>query len=201
MITIDVIRAIETKNLTAVLEREPTNYKEYIQSWRWKERAEQMKAKAGYRCQVCHVSGYARTLHVHHNNYSHLGNELETDLIVLCADCHKMFYDSGARTGRHVWPTKKEFSITLKNAGVTYDNDDPWHYYEVGKAIIRHLNDEWIPEKYDFYNRINSDILYAALTNQDRRRYQLARENDWDDYETEHEWRSANDYWDGWGKS
>lgn len=106
-----------------------SGYHEYINSVQWKEKAEQFKIKAGNRCQLCHVSGYARTLHVHHNNYYHLGNEQDNDLVVLCADCHKLFHDSGLGVQREVKLTKEQFSLVLKNAGVTYTNDDPWHYY------------------------------------------------------------------------
>ena len=176
-----------------------SEYHEYIQSQEWKEKADKFKWKAGYRCQLCHVSGYARTLHVHHNNYHHLGNEQDTDLVVLCADCHKMFHDCGIGVQREVKLSKEEFSLVLKAAGVTYTNDDPWHYYEVGKAIIRHINDCFDTELYDYYNSVNRDICDAAIANRDKRDYLRAQETgDWDGYYSEREWREVNDYWTGW---
>jgi hypothetical protein len=185
--------------------KSPSEYHEYIQSWQWKEKADSYKKKAGNRCQLCHVSGYARPLHVHHNNYYRLGVERDTDLVVLCADCHKIFHDSGIGVQRIVKLTKEQFSLVLKAAGVTYTNDDPWHYYEIGKAIIDHLgNYEYDHKLYDYYNMVNRDICYTAIENIDRRNYAEAKESgDWQGYHYERDWREVNDYWTGWngGKS
>jgi 5-methylcytosine-specific restriction endonuclease McrA len=46
--------------------------------------------RAGYKCQVC---SSIESLHVHHNTYDNLGDELPTDLIVLCDICHGQFHD------------------------------------------------------------------------------------------------------------
>jgi 5-methylcytosine-specific restriction endonuclease McrA len=64
-------------------------YGDYIKSDAWKTRSRQAKVRAGYHCQLCNKPGNDHNLHTHHNNYEHLGQELETDLIVLCNDCHK----------------------------------------------------------------------------------------------------------------
>jgi len=69
------------------------NYHEYIKSDAWKVRSHQAKVKAGYHCQLCGKSSNDHNLHTHHNNYEHLGQELETDLIVLCNDCHKKHHE------------------------------------------------------------------------------------------------------------
>lgn len=176
-----------------------SEYHDYIQSPAWIQKAEQCKKKAGYRCQLCHISGFARPLHVHHNNYYHLGNELDTDLVVLCADCHKMFHDSGIGVQREIKLSKEQFSLVLKSMGVTYNNSDPYYYYELGKQIINQLNVCLDPNLYDYYNRVNSDILYAAIENMDKRAYQQAKKSeDWDGYYSERDWRSAHDYWTGW---
>ena len=37
-------------------------------------------------CQICR---HGSDTHVHHSNYDRLGQEETTDLIVLCAECHK----------------------------------------------------------------------------------------------------------------
>lgn len=67
-----------------------------------------------------------------------------------------------------------------------------------GKAIIQQIIDGFNSELYDYYNRVNIDILDAALSNQDRRNYERAKENGWDHYESEGYWREANDYWEWW---
>lgn len=62
------------------------SYKDYLKSEYWqKTRLEALK-RAGYRCQLCASD---KGLQVHHNNYSRLGCELPSDLVVLCDGCHK----------------------------------------------------------------------------------------------------------------
>jgi len=61
-------------------------YAEYLKTDHWKRTKDGALKRAGYKCQVC-----AETfrLQVHHNDYSRLGGEKNTDLVVLCSDCHK----------------------------------------------------------------------------------------------------------------
>jgi hypothetical protein len=49
--------------------------------------------KAGFRCQVCNA--YGVQLNVHHRTYERRGAEWDTDLIVLCHDCHEIFHTNG----------------------------------------------------------------------------------------------------------
>ena len=80
----------EVKNNTVeVLNNRKEQYKEYLQSEHWKETRTKALKRAGYKCQVC---GYKSNLQVHHNNYSNLGHEDDTDLVVLCWKCHKTFH-------------------------------------------------------------------------------------------------------------
>lgn len=67
-------------------------YKEYIQSWEWKLRADETKRLANYRCQVCNSD---ENLNAHHRTYERLGNELQIDLICLCRKCHDLFHNGG----------------------------------------------------------------------------------------------------------
>mgnify|MGYP002507683738 CR=1 FL=1 len=67
-----------------------TKYDEYIQSQEWARRSEQANLRAGWRCQVCNSQN---ELHTHHRTYERLGAERNTDLTVLCADCHKLFHE------------------------------------------------------------------------------------------------------------
>ena len=64
------------------------DYKEYIKSAAWHVKAEAAKQRAGYKCQVC--NGTDR-LEAHHRDYSNLGHELQTDILVLCHSCHELF--------------------------------------------------------------------------------------------------------------
>lgn len=65
-------------------------YKDYLKTDHWKEVSRKAKMRADYKCQLC---GYDKSLHVHHNDYSRRGEELPSDLIVLCKTCHGKFHD------------------------------------------------------------------------------------------------------------
>ena len=67
-------------------------YDEYIQSKQWKAKADETKRLAGYRCQVCNSD---EDLHAHHRSYERLGEELQSDLVCLCAKCHSLFHNGG----------------------------------------------------------------------------------------------------------
>lgn len=62
-------------------------YREYLKSDRWKAKRQEVFAYYGKRCYACRKQ--AKVLHVHHMDYSRLGNEPVTDLIPLCVPCHK----------------------------------------------------------------------------------------------------------------
>lgn len=67
------------------------DYAEYIASPEWREKSRLAKQRAGNRCQLCNRSSKEITLHTHHRTYDRLGNEANSDLTVLCADCHEIF--------------------------------------------------------------------------------------------------------------
>lgn len=64
-------------------------YNEYLQTPHWKETRKAALERAGNRCQLCNND---QRLHVHHRTYERLGEEHDTDLIVLCASCHGRFH-------------------------------------------------------------------------------------------------------------
>lgn len=65
-------------------------YDEYMGSTEWSARARLARRRAGYRCMLC----YRRApLEVHHRTYERLGNEKDTDVIALCAECHARHHD------------------------------------------------------------------------------------------------------------
>lgn len=65
---------------------EQVKYDEYLKTSAWLARRKQSLQAAGWKCQVCGTAD--RPLEVHHNSYDRLGHENETDLVVLCGDCH-----------------------------------------------------------------------------------------------------------------
>jgi hypothetical protein len=60
-------------------------YDEYMKSDKWKRRKVRLYAKRGRKCEMC---GATWPLEVHHKNYDRLGCELDSDLLIVCVDCH-----------------------------------------------------------------------------------------------------------------
>jgi hypothetical protein len=185
--------------LNAQLKRhaEEINYHDYIASEEWARKSEAAKIKAGYRCQLCSVSGLIVQLDTHHNTYERLGNERDTDLVVLCTECHERFHKTGGKPGNKTRIPAELFSAILRDRGITFDNNDPYRFYEIGKQIIQQIVDGFDPDLYDYYNKVNIHILDTALDNQDKRNYESARENGFNGY-GELAWREDHDYWKGW---
>lgn len=68
------------------------NYKEYLQSERWKTLREGKLVQARYKCQLCDAKDCE--LNGHHRSYRNLGKPAEIDdLIVLCKTCHEKYHD------------------------------------------------------------------------------------------------------------
>lgn len=67
------------------------DYQTYLQSEDWAKKREWALIFWGHKCALCFSKEH---LDVHHRTYERLGNELITDLIVLCHDCHFTFHKS-----------------------------------------------------------------------------------------------------------
>lgn len=65
-------------------------YDEYLQTDHWKQTRQAALKRAKHKCQLCNSKD---SLNVHHNNYDCLFHEKESDLIVLCKNCHSKFHD------------------------------------------------------------------------------------------------------------
>lgn len=144
----------------------PVNYYEYIQSYLWKVIAERTKQVRGYRCQLCNISGYVTTLNVHHNTYERLGHEKDSDLLVLCADCHEIFHTYKKPQANKIELSEEEIRKVLHYNGVSPKNNDPWDYYSIGKQIVLHIIDGYNEKLYDKYNGVNIDIVFRAIDRQ-----------------------------------
>lgn len=70
------------------LQRMP--YVEYLRTEEWLARREIKLNQANYKCQTCNSDS---RLQVHHRTYERRGCELDEDLTVLCAGCHKLFHE------------------------------------------------------------------------------------------------------------
>jgi hypothetical protein len=64
-------------------------YSDYLQTSEWQEIRKRALKRAYYKCQICNSNGI---LHVHHRTYERRGEELLSDLIVLCEACHKHYH-------------------------------------------------------------------------------------------------------------
>ncbi len=65
------------------------NYEAYLQSPRWRKKANAAKARALNQCQGCGRPAGIVTLNAHHRTYVRLGYEVPEDLTVLCQEaCH-----------------------------------------------------------------------------------------------------------------
>lgn len=66
-------------------------YDEHLKSEYWKTVSGAVKARAGYRCQLCNSQ---HDLAAHHRTYEHRGRELDylDDLVCLCRRCHAIFH-------------------------------------------------------------------------------------------------------------
>lgn len=68
----------------AALRRLP--YADYLATSHWLRVRTLALEQAGHTCDLC---GRADRLEVHHRTYERLGFERQSDLIVLCQDCHR----------------------------------------------------------------------------------------------------------------
>jgi len=62
------------------------NYLEYLKTPKWKNIKNKIRSRAKNKCEKC---GSNKELHTHHLTYERRGNELLSDLICLCKDCHE----------------------------------------------------------------------------------------------------------------
>ncbi len=118
------------------------DYDEYMESDAWKERAIAAKRHAKRRCQICYSK---EDLHAHHRTYERLGDELPTDLVVLCGQCHALFHGymvggSRDRRTRDTWD-EQFYAWNLPKNPPEHPTYGPWFYYECGKRYIRQAVD------------------------------------------------------------
>lgn len=95
------------------------DYQAYLASEHWQNMRRVALERAGNKCQLC---GYGWNLNVHHNCYDRLGNELPTDLCVLCRPCHERFHGVAKKPEKTSSKQHKGFSFKITvNPGVLVD--------------------------------------------------------------------------------
>ena len=72
-----------------------SKYQTYLDSQGWKDkrratlaRVKSKSRRAAFRCEKCNEFFHAEAMQVHHKTYDRIGDELGTDLEVLCRWCH-----------------------------------------------------------------------------------------------------------------
>lgn len=67
-------------------------YIEYLQSDDWKIRRKELMEIANWICSKCGE----KAIQLHHLNYDNIGNEeLDSDVIAVCTDCHNEIHRKG----------------------------------------------------------------------------------------------------------
>jgi hypothetical protein len=74
-------QAVKEAERDRLFELKKMPYNEYLKTAEWKNKARIAKERVNNRCQLCNSP---KNLNVHHNNNRNRGNELDSDLIVLC---------------------------------------------------------------------------------------------------------------------
>jgi hypothetical protein len=87
-------------------------YQEYLKTDHWQKERKGALKRAAYACQVCKRANVQ--LEVHHNTYERLGEELESDLLVLCEQCHGLFSERGKLAEKRGYEEEKPQPVQKK---------------------------------------------------------------------------------------
>lgn len=77
--------------LKEVLRLKSLPREEYLKTEHWQEMRRKKLRDSFYSCSLCNVRN--TRLEVHHKTYERVGEEYESDLIVLCHNCHAKFHN------------------------------------------------------------------------------------------------------------
>lgn len=93
-----------------------TSYDNYLESSHWRNIRLRVAKRENYVCQICGVKT-KNLFHVHHLNYSRVGNEHSKDLAFLCVPCHNKHHN-----GSHVIPSNisemKSWNVPIKKSSI-----------------------------------------------------------------------------------
>jgi hypothetical protein len=81
-------RSLEIQTTIEALRR--MRYADYLRTRHWQSLRLSKLEQAHRRCELCFSS---KALEVHHKTYTNRGNEILSDLIVLCHPCHSKFHN------------------------------------------------------------------------------------------------------------
>lgn len=91
-----LVKHIDGQSLAAIERLKNTSlgckkqrYREYLQTEYWRRLRGRMFVLAGGRCEECGLSKDDTVLHLHHQCYDRIGKEEESDLRLICEECHE----------------------------------------------------------------------------------------------------------------
>lgn len=68
-------------------------YDAYLHTKHWKTKRRKIYLLRNKTCQMCKkVIKNGESYNVHHKNYNRVGNEKDSDLMLLCPECHKLLH-------------------------------------------------------------------------------------------------------------
>lgn len=84
---------IECKDTGECVEK----YDDYLLTKHWRSKRKEIIAERSGVCQKCKIKIPEGKMHVHHLTYERIGDELATDLMLLCEDCHNAIHRRGKK--------------------------------------------------------------------------------------------------------
>ena len=100
------------------------SYQDYLKSEYWQTVTKAVKARAGWKCQICNSP---HDLNAHHRTYDNRGNELNhlDDLTCLCRRCHAIFHGKTQDAESHEIRIRDRLPKQKKNriSSVIHDHD------------------------------------------------------------------------------
>lgn len=80
-----VIQLLKSTSLGCKKQR----YQEYLRTEYWRQLKEKMRELAKGRCEDCGLHENIVALQLHHQCYDRIGQEEESDLRLICEECHE----------------------------------------------------------------------------------------------------------------
>jgi hypothetical protein len=123
-------------------------YKTYLQSEHWKAFRKKVYSKRRH-CQNC---GITKNLNIHHKHYRTVGNESESDVIVLCNPCHFRFHS------RKKWTKAKRRRQPMNFTEAQHQERPIYHMSEVLRPCPRCSDQHPC-----FYKRYKNGTIHLAV--------------------------------------
>jgi hypothetical protein len=118
-------------------------YNDHLNSEEWRELKREIIDERGAECERCGEEG---VLYLHHKTYERLGEELPSDLELLCGDCHKIADEERAIVGRQRSARARYDAAFETYAAKKYG--DSWEAWkDIGEVMDEF--DEWLERQED----------------------------------------------------